>query len=122
MTSMFEIFRRSLKTGVVTTGYPATPEPAPLAYRGQVQIDVSRCVGHGECMRVCPSLAISVRHDDAGGWVWELDDARCVFCGLCAEACPEQALALSNEYELAVRDDADLVTSVTFQPGNEGAS
>ena len=103
----------------LTTGYPDVPEPAPTAFRGQVQIDTSRCVGTGDCARACPSAAISVRHDDAGGWTWELNDARCVFCGLCAEACPESALSLSNEYELAVRDAADLITRVNFAPGNE---
>lgn len=120
MSSIFDIFRRSLKTGLVTTGYPEAPEPAPPGFRGQVQIDTSRCMGHGDCARACPSGAIAVRRDEDGGWTWELNDARCVFCGLCAEACPESALSLSNEYELAVRDAADLITRVSFTTGNGG--
>ena len=111
---MLEIFRRSLRTGVVTTAYPAVPEPAPCAYRGQVMLDASRCTGSGDCVSACPSAAISVVYAADGGWSWELNDARCVFCGLCAEACPEEALQLSNEYELAVRRQVDLITHVTF--------
>jgi hydrogenase-4 component H len=113
---MFDIFRRSLKTGVVTTGYPNIPESAPDAFRGQVLLDTSRCRGTADCMRVCPSAAITVQHTNDGGWSWELDDARCVFCGLCAEVCPEGALRLSNEFELAARRRADLVTQVAFKP------
>ncbi|MEZ4568743.1 MAG: 4Fe-4S binding protein [Thermomicrobiales bacterium] len=116
---MPEIFRRSLRTGLVTTSYPESPEPAPQAYRGQLQIDSARCSGHGDCMRACPSAAIRVIDGGEGRWTWELDDSRCVFCGLCTEVCPERALTMSNEYELAVRDDADLVTRVAFQARNE---
>ena len=117
---MLENLRRSRRTGIVTTRYPDRPEPAPAAYRGQVLLRPDRCTGDGACARVCPSLAIVVECSDDGGWRWELDDARCVFCGLCAEVCPTAALALSNEFELAVRDDAELVTRVTFVPAPAG--
>lgn len=116
---MLDIFRRSLKTGLVTTGYPSAPEPAPAAYRGQVTLQTERCTGDAACARACPSAAITVLKTDDGGWVWELDDARCVFCGLCQEACPTQAIRLTNDFELATRETADLITQVTFTPGNE---
>jgi formate hydrogenlyase subunit 6/NADH:ubiquinone oxidoreductase subunit I len=104
----------------VTTGYPAVAEPAPPAYRGQVMLRPDRCNGDGACARVCPSGAIVVEGSNGGGWRWELDDASCVFCGLCAEVCPTRAIELSNEFELAVRDSADLVTRVTFVPRSGG--
>jgi formate hydrogenlyase subunit 6/NADH:ubiquinone oxidoreductase subunit I len=115
---MLTIFRRSLRTGLVTTAYPDVPEAAPPAYQGQVMLDTARCTGDGACARVCPSAAIVVQ-PTVDGWVWELDDARCVFCGLCAEACPAGALSMSNEFELAVRDRAELVTRVTFVADQE---
>jgi formate hydrogenlyase subunit 6/NADH:ubiquinone oxidoreductase subunit I len=111
-----DILRGSLRTGVVTTRYPAVPEPAPPAFRGQVRLHPDRCTGDGACARACPSAAIAVEEVGDGGWRWALDDARCVFCGLCADVCPAAALELSPEFELAVRDAADLVTRVTFVP------
>ncbi len=100
--------------GVATTSYPDVAEPAPLAYRGQVLLRTDRCSGDGACARVCPSAAIVVTDTSNGGWTWELDDARCVFCGFCAEVCPTKAIVLSNEFELSVRDRADLVVRATF--------
>lgn len=113
---MVNVFRRSLKTGAVTRGYPAEPEAAPASFRGQVQLNTAACTGDGACARVCPAVAIAVEHHDAG-WTWTLTDARCVFCGLCAGACPSQAITLSNAFELAVLDARDLVTSVAFTKG-----
>jgi formate hydrogenlyase subunit 6 len=113
---VLDLLLRGARTGVLTTRYPAVAEPAPPAFRGQVTLSPERCTGDGACVRVCPSAAIRVEATAAGGWTWELNDARCVFCGLCAEVCPAAALALSTEFELAVRDAADLVTRVTFVP------
>jgi len=110
---VLNIFRRSLRTGIVSTTYPETPELAPPSYRGQVRLRPDRCTGDAACAKVCPSGAISIEHAN-GGWTWELNDARCVFCGLCAEVCPTTAIELSNEFELAVRNPNDLVTRVTF--------
>jgi formate hydrogenlyase subunit 6/NADH:ubiquinone oxidoreductase subunit I len=100
--------------GVVTTSYPDVEEPAPLAYRGQVLLRTDRCSGDGACARICPSAAIAVSDTSDGGWTWELDDGRCVFCGLCAEVCPTAAIMLSSEFELSVRDRAELMVRATF--------
>jgi formate hydrogenlyase subunit 6/NADH:ubiquinone oxidoreductase subunit I len=115
---MLNILRRSLGTGVLTTGYPAVAESAPPAFRGQLMLDPTRCTGDGACARICPSLAIAVEHGD-GGWSWQLDDARCVFCALCVEACPSDALQMSNAFELATRTQANLLTRVTFRHNGE---
>jgi formate hydrogenlyase subunit 6/NADH:ubiquinone oxidoreductase subunit I len=121
---MLRIFRQSSRTGIVTTTYPDVAEPAPPAYRGQVLLQTNRCIGDGACARICPSRAIhvhvEVKLDEA--WSWELDDARCVFCGLCAEACPTEAILISNEFELAVRDRADLTTKVSFGARSDASS
>jgi hydrogenase-4 component H len=107
--------RRAFRADNVTTTYPDVAEPAPLSYRGQVQLLADRCIGDGACARVCPSEAIAVTAMPDAGWRWELDDARCVFCGLCAEVCPTTAILLSNEFELSVRDRDDLVAQATFE-------
>lgn len=114
---MLNIFRRAIRTGIVTTGYPQVPEPAPAAYRGQVQFTIANCAGAADCVRICPSGALAVEHHADGGWSWTLNNSRCVFCGLCAEACANHAISLSNEYELAVRTPEDMLTHVTFRAG-----
>jgi hydrogenase-4 component H len=108
------VIRRGSRVGVVTSTYPAFPEPAPPAYRGQVLLRTDRCIGDGACARVCPSEAIIVTGDPEAGWTWRLDDARCVFCGLCATACPTTAIVISNEFELSVRIREDLVARARF--------
>lgn len=119
---MLSVLRRSLRTRRATTRYPDAPDPTPAAFRGQVTLRVDRCRGEAACAADCPSQAITVERLAAGGWVWELDDARCVFCGLCVEACPHDALAHSTEFELAVRDAADLVTRVHFNAAASSTS
>jgi len=108
------VIRRSARLGVVTSTYPAVPEPAPSTYRGQILLHTELCTGDGACARVCPSEAIIVTEKSDASWTWQLDDARCVFCGLCAEVCPTSAVLVSNEFELSVRNRDDLVTRTWF--------
>jgi hydrogenase-4 component H len=112
---MVNLIRRGVRSGVVMTTYPAVPEPAPPAFRGQVLLRTERCTGDGACARDCPSEAIIVTGKPDGGWTWQLDDARCIFCGLCAEVCPTSAILMSNEFELSVRNRDDLVTRARFE-------
>ena len=43
------------------------------------------------------------------GRVYQINYARCILCGLCIEACPTRALTMTNEYELADANRADLI-------------
>ena len=47
-------------------------------------VDLSRCVACGACIKVCPKLAISIWR---GCNAVILKD-NCVSCGLCARTCP----------------------------------
>src|SRR5438128_1680980 len=100
-----------------TTGYPAVPEPAPPNYRGMPELDTTRCDGNAACADVCPSEAIEVERPASDSWRWRLDRARCIGCGACLDACRPGAIAISPAFELAVRDRAELVTTVRFAPG-----
>ena len=40
---------------------------------------------------------------------YQINYLRCIFCGLCIEACPTRALTMTNEYELADDNRADLI-------------
>jgi Ni,Fe-hydrogenase III small subunit/formate hydrogenlyase subunit 6/NADH:ubiquinone oxidoreductase subunit I len=114
------LFSKSLKTGLVTTTYPAVPEPAPPAFRGRPELATDRCTGEAACAAVCPSQCLTVTTDpDSGGRAWRLDLAYCVFCGLCADACPTSAITMTGDYALATRDRRDLVTRIVF-PGAPG--
>ncbi|MDN5763386.1 MAG: 4Fe-4S binding protein, partial [Microlunatus sp.] len=43
------------------------------------------------------------------GRVYQINYLRCILCGLCIEACPTRALTMTNEFELADDNRADLI-------------
>ena len=47
------------------------------------------------------------------GRVYQINYLRCILCGLCIEACPTRALTMTNEYELADNNRADLIYEKT---------
>ncbi|MHB8718431.1 MAG: 4Fe-4S binding protein [Candidatus Dormibacteria bacterium] len=102
--------RQGLRTGIVTTRYPAAPDPLPTGTLGHLVVDPERCrpAAHGDCAAACPTGAISV---DAS--TFRLDLGLCIQCARCVPACPAEALAFSSEQEVAVRSRADLLTEVT---------
>jgi Ni,Fe-hydrogenase III small subunit len=101
---MLRILINALRTGVVTTRYPAEPSVAPERFRGA---PVLRPGSHLPPPAVCPTNALS-EHLDAEGRRVELDLARCVFCGRCAEDPWAGAIAMGRDFELAARCRADL--------------
>jgi NAD-dependent dihydropyrimidine dehydrogenase PreA subunit len=104
-------FARGLRRGVVTTRYPARPEPSaallptPPAFRPDrlTRADADRMVA------VCPSAALR-RTGDA----LIFDAGRCTACGRCAEAAP-QAVARSGEFELAATSRSALVKTIPIR-------
>ncbi|MCF6179305.1 MAG: 4Fe-4S binding protein [Geopsychrobacter sp.] len=54
----------------------------------KIIIDVNKCCGSGECVKVCPEKALSLIEGVA-----VLDTARCDFDGLCIPACPYSAIS-----------------------------
>jgi len=101
---MLRIVMNALRTGVVTTRYPAEPSVPPDRFRGAPVLRV----GSGlPPPAVCPAGALS-EHLDAGRRRHvALDLARCVFCGRCAEDPWAGAVAMGRDFELAAhcRDD-----------------
>ena len=47
------------------------------------------CLGFGDCAKVCPQGAISVKDGLA-----RVDKSKCIGCGLCAKACPDHLIVL----------------------------
>lgn len=101
---------RSLRTGVVTTRYPAEPAQPPARFRGAPQI---RSGGPFESLpspSVCPSGAIRSSKEEGR---YAIDLARCLFCGRCAEQSPSGAIELGRQVELAHRKSEGLLIEVT---------
>jgi len=101
---MLRILINALRTGVVTTRYPAEPSVPPERFRGA---PVLRPGSHLPPPTVCPSGALS-EHFDAGRRRVALDLARCVFCGRCAEDPWAGAVTMGRDFELAARCRDDL--------------
>jgi Ni,Fe-hydrogenase III small subunit/Pyruvate/2-oxoacid:ferredoxin oxidoreductase delta subunit len=114
---MFEILRKSLETGVVTTRYPATPvEVAPNA-RGRPEIDWAQWLDARPAARVCPTGAIECA-DAAGVRTVSLDLGKCIFCGLCADV--DRAIRMTNQCELASRSRNELITTARYTLNADG--
>ncbi len=67
--------------------------------------DSAKCIGCGECARVCKCHHIDLSHPDR---VHIFDRGGCTGCGRCAEVCPAEALELCGR-ELTVGETLDTV-------------
>ena len=110
---------------VVTEQYPDVKTPTKPRFHGRHQLNrwadgLEKCVGCELCAWACPADAIYVEGADNTdeeryspgeryGRVYQINYLRCIFCGLCIEACPTRALTMTNEYELADDNRADLI-------------
>jgi NADH-quinone oxidoreductase chain I len=112
---------------VVTEQYPedASKYPPKPRFHGRHQLNrwadgLEKCIGCELCAWACPADAIFVQGADNSdeerfspgeryGRVYQINYTRCIFCGLCIEACPTRALTMTNEFELADNNRADLI-------------
>jgi len=61
-------------------------------------LDIGKCKGHEECVKICPVKCISmVDVEKTGRRVPTIDLSICTQCGKCAEVCPEKALAMTKK-------------------------
>ena len=109
---MFDILKKTLKTGTVTTKYPGVPDIAPPGFRGKPELIPDKCTYCGECVEVCPSGVIWL-NEEKGAKKLTLSYCGCIFCGRCEEACRYQAIKLTQEYEIASKTKDDLLASIS---------
>ena len=114
---MFEILRKSLRTGIVTTSYPETPVEISRFARGRPEIDWHQWEDARPAAAACPTGAISYQ-DTGERRIARLDLAKCTFCGLCAEA--DKAIRMTNVCECAARRRDDLVTEASYSLKPDG--
>jgi Ni,Fe-hydrogenase III small subunit/ferredoxin len=99
---VLEWIPRGLRKGIVTTRYPARPEPPLPGFRASIA--VRDAGGAPEALEaVCPTGAIRVREGRVA-----LDRGRCILCGACVAADPAR-FAFSPEWETAARARGALV-------------
>jgi NAD-dependent dihydropyrimidine dehydrogenase PreA subunit len=58
----------------------------------RIFVNPEKCKLSGECMRICPRGAISVRGDKAA-----IDQEKCDLDGICIAACPNGAIHFTNK-------------------------
>jgi Ni,Fe-hydrogenase III small subunit/ferredoxin len=75
---------RGLRDGVLTTRWPARPDPYADSGRGPATVLTPRPAEAGQLGGLCPTGAIA--RDDGG---LRLDQGRCVQCGRCVAARPD---------------------------------
>jgi Ni,Fe-hydrogenase III small subunit/formate hydrogenlyase subunit 6/NADH:ubiquinone oxidoreductase subunit I len=114
---MFDILRKSLAAGIVTTAYPRTPAQVSSQARGRPEIDFPNLKDVRPAVAACPTGALTCS-DNNGTRTVTLDLGKCTFCGLCAEA--DAAIRMTNVCELAARRRADLVTTAEYQLAANG--
>ncbi|MCX6543187.1 MAG: NADH-quinone oxidoreductase subunit NuoB [Acidobacteria bacterium] len=113
---MLRIVMNALRTGVVTTRYPAKPAVAPDRFRGA---PVLRPGSRLPPPTACPAGALAERVDGSGRHV-AVDLARCVFCGRCAEASWGDAVTMGRDFELAAHSRDGLRVEVVADESAAG--
>jgi hydrogenase-4 component H len=99
-----------LRTGVVTTKYPARPDASTEQLRIRPLLFVERCQAASRCdacIHACLPEALALEQVE-GSLALTLDLGRCIGCGLCAATCPNDAITMSSDVELAVRSAGKL--------------
>lgn len=66
--------------------------PESIAPQAQKLYTAERCIGCGECVKVCPQQALELTQEGV-----RTDPQRCTLCGNCARVCPTKALEISGE-------------------------
>src|ERR1051326_8151261 len=109
---MFEILRKSITTGVVTTAYPKSAPALSSLARGRPVIDLANWKDARPAAGICPTGAIAFQ--EAGGIrTATLDLGKCIFCGLCAEV--DSAIRMTPDCELAAAHRQDLEWTARYQ-------
>ncbi len=90
---------KNLLTKYATRLYPFQTREPFKDVKGELKIEIDKCIMCGVCKMRCPSQCISV---DKKERTWEVDPFACVYCGICVDACPVKCLYQEGLYKSAV--------------------
>ena len=68
--------------------------PESISPKVQKMYTASKCIGCGECVKICPAHACELTPEGV-----VTNDELCISCGQCAQACPARATEMSGRYE-----------------------
>jgi len=85
---------------------PQVIKPPAERYRGFHTNDLEKCIGCGNCSRICPDNAIrmvpmpeyAAQEPGSRPLRPQIDYGRCCFCALCVEICPTGSLQMVRTY------------------------
>lgn len=94
--------------GPMTLNYPFVKREVPEDFRGVIEHSVEKCIGCGNCARICPADAIEMQEDPKAdqertptGKIPSYKVWKCITCGDCIEVCPTDALWHTKDYHNA---------------------
>ena len=108
----FHLLREMIRTitnSPVTTEYPFGELKLSSGFRGKVVMDSELCIGCGQCVRDCPSFALSMERQEKKSFQIFYSPSSCAFCGQCELSCKYGAIHLINQFVPAV-SDTELLT------------
>jgi Ni,Fe-hydrogenase III small subunit/formate hydrogenlyase subunit 6/NADH:ubiquinone oxidoreductase subunit I len=114
---MFEILRKRLATGIVTTRYPQQPAALSPKARGRPEFNYPAWTDARLAAAACPTLALACAEADGVRTV-TFDLGKCTFCGLCAEA--DGSVRMTNQCELASCSRQELLTVAKYRLDADG--
>jgi hydrogenase-4 component H len=113
---VWKLLKEVMRVGEATVLYPFVPVEVTPGFRGKPQHDPELCIACAACAVACPPNALTMQTDpDQGIITWSIFYGRCIFCARCEEVCPTGAIQLSQEFELAVMNKADLFERSDYQ-------
>ena len=108
---MFKLLKTVIKAGTNNTiKYPFEPLEVCEDFRGKPEHDPEQCIACAACMQACPANAL-IMETDVENNQRRLGESRlhAVFIVVAVKrCCPTNAITLSQEFELAVTNKADL--------------
>lgn len=109
-----------IRTTVFLKGCPLTcwwcHNPESISPKKQLVLFDNKCIGCGECFKVCPEEAHEVLED--GTRVYHRD--RCLLCGRCTETCYAEALVMEGKEVTVEEVMVELRKDIPFYENSGG--